>query len=129
MTPDQLALKELLDSAPLAWVQLNPNQRSLLRKTLRPDGEFTPEQRELLQDRYLPITTEQLAQAQRLLLPRRTQVNARADADGAMWLPADLLTDCMEVSDTYHAIVGLLAQLPITLKPADDFPAPSPLDI
>jgi len=127
MTPDQLALKNLLDT-PLSWVQLTPAQRSLLRETLRPSGEFTPEQRDLLQDRYLPITPEQLAQAQALLLPSRTQVSARADADGALWLPADLLTDCMEPTDTYHAIAGILATLPITLKSANDFPAPPHFD-
>ena len=127
MTPDQLALKNLLDT-PLSWVQLTPAQRSLLRETLRPSGEFTPEQRDLLQDRYLPITPEQLAQAQALLLPSRTQVSARADTGGALWLPADLLTDCMEPTDNYHAIAPLLAQLPITLKPADEFPPPPTLD-
>lgn len=128
MTPHQLSLKTLLDAAPLAWVQLTPEQRALLRETLRPSGEFTPEQRELLANRYLPITPEQLAQAQALLLPSRTQGSARADADGALWLPADLLTDCMEVTDTYHAIAPILAQLPITLKSTDEFPAPLPLD-
>ena len=128
MTPEQLALKSLLDTAPLPWVQLTPGQRILLRETLRPSGEFTPEQRALLQDRYLPISPTQLDQAQALLLPSLTQVSARADADGALWLPADLLTDCMEPTDTYHAIAGILATLPITLKSANDFPDPPHFD-
>ena len=35
MTPQQLELKELLDSQPTAWADLNAEQRDLLRATLR----------------------------------------------------------------------------------------------
>jgi hypothetical protein len=51
MTPDQLELKAILDASPIAWVNFNADQRSLLRETLRPDGPFTEAQRELLRDR------------------------------------------------------------------------------
>lgn len=123
MTPEQLELKQLLDANPVAWVNLTPGQRSLLRETLRPDGEFTPEQRELLRDRWLPITENQLAQA-RSLLPELVGINAIADTGGGLWLSADLLTDCMEGTDTYNAIALILAVLPITLLDGDRFPQP-----
>jgi hypothetical protein len=126
MTPDQVDLKQLLDAAALSWVNLTSEQRSLLRETLRPVGEFTPEQKDLLRDRYLPIAPEQLAQAQALLLPNRIQVSAIADHDGQLWLPAYYLTDCMEERDNYHAIADLLAQIPITLLPPEHFPTPEP---
>ncbi|MBE9157897.1 hypothetical protein IQ265_13835 [Nodosilinea sp. LEGE 06152] len=123
MTPEQLELKQLLDANPIAWVNLTAPQRSLLRDTLRPDGEFTPEQRELLRDRWLPVTESQIAQM-RSLLPRWVGVAPIADIDGGLWLSADLLTDCMEGTDTYHAIAPMLAMLPITLLDSDRFPQP-----
>lgn len=123
MTPEQLELKTLLDAQPIAWVNFAPDQRSLLRETLRPDGPFTEAQRELLRDRWLPVTETQLAEA-RSLLPQRTGIHAIADIDGDLWLSADLLTDCMEPSDTYAAIAPILAVLPITLLDGDRFPQP-----
>lgn len=123
MTPEQLELKQLLDAEPIAWVSLTADQRSLLRETLRPDGPFTAEQIELLRDRWLPVTEDQLAQM-RSLLPQRVGVAPIADIDGGLWLSADLLTDCMELTDTYHAIAEVLAVLPITLLSRDRFPQP-----
>ena len=122
MTPEQLQLKQLLDANPIAWFDLTPSQQTLLRDTLRPDGPFTMQQRDLLRDRWLLVTPEQLALAQ-ALLPEGIAIAAIADLLGYLWLRADLLTDCMMENDTYHAIAGILAILPITLKDSGDFPA------
>lgn len=121
MNSAQLELKSLLDTSPIAWMNCTPGQRSLLRETLRPDGPFTPEQQELLRDRWLPVTENQIAQM-RSLLPTHTDVNPIADIDGELWLSADLLTDCMDGADTYNAIAPILATLPITLVSRDRFP-------
>lgn len=123
MTPEQLTLKALLDTNPISWVNFTSTQRDLLRETLRPDGPFTDAQRELLRDRWLPVTETQLAKA-RSLLPERVSIHAIADIDGDLWLSADLLTDCMEPTDTYSAIAPILATLPITLLDGDRWPAP-----
>ena len=128
MTPQQLELKELLDSQPTAWADLNADQQQLLSATLRPTGGFTDEQRELLRDRWLPITPEQLAQAQ-ALLPSNIGIAPRADVDDGLWMGAYLLTDCVEGTDTYHAIAPILTTLPITLVPPDRFPQTEPVDI
>ena len=128
LSTDQLALKALLDTQPLAWVDFTAEQRDLLRATLRPTGPFTDAQRELLENRWLPITSEQLAQAQ-ALLPPNIGIAPRADVDGGLWVGAYLLTDCVEGTDTYHAIAPILAHLPITLVPPDQFPQSEIADI
>ena len=128
MNAEQLELKELLDTQPLAWVDFTAEQRDLLRATLRPTGPFTDAQRDLLENRWLPITPEQLAQAQ-ALLPPNIGIAPRADVDGGLWVGAYLLTDCVEGTDTYHAIAPILTTLPITLVPPDRFPQPESEDI
>ena len=128
MTPQQLELKELLDSQPTAWAEFTKEQRDLLSEILRPDGPFTDEQRELLRDRWLPTTSEQLAQA-RDLLPPKVGVARKVHVDGGLWLSAYLLTDCIQPTDTYHAIAPILTTLPITLVPPDRFPQPESEDI
>lgn len=124
MTPEQLELKELLDSAPAAWVDLTPEQQALLSQTLRPDGEFTAEQRELLKDRWLLVTETKLAEMISDLSPG-IGLHAVADLEQNLWLSADLLTDCLRPTDTYYEIGADLIYLPITLKSASDFPQPS----
>ena len=128
LTPEQTALLNLLAPGDYAWADLNAEQRDILRATLRPTGPFTDAQRELLRDRWLPITPEQLAQAQ-ALLPPNIGIAPRADVDGGLWVGAYLLTDCVEGTDTYHAIAPILATLPITLVPPDRFPQPDSVDL
>jgi hypothetical protein len=121
MTPEQLELKVILDTNPVAWNNLTPDQKLLLRNTLRPEEDFTNDQRELLLNRWLPISIEQLGTIESLL-PSQVRVQAIADVDDDLWIGADLLTDCMQEGDTYHAIASILATLPITLKSPEDFP-------
>ena len=129
MTPQQLELKELLDSQPTAWADLNADQQQLLSATLRPAGSFTAEQRELLADWYLIIIPQQLATANAVLAPLGMGIGSRQTSDGRTVTNAHLLTDCLRQGDNYTAIAPILTTLPITLVPPDQFPQPESADL
>ena len=121
LTTEQLALLTKLESGLYSLSNLTTPERELITATLRLSGLFTDQQKELLTDWHLPTTPEQVAAAN-AALPTGTAISARADNDGALWVNADLLTDCMRPGDTYHAIGGVLITLPLTKKTDRDFP-------
>ena len=129
LTPDQTALLNLLAPGDYAWADLNADQQQLLSATLRPTGPFTDEQRELLAEWYLVITPEQLATANDTLAPLGLGIGSRQTTDGRVVTNADLLTDCLRQGDNYTAIAPILATLPITLVPPDQFPQPESVDL
>jgi len=129
MTPEQTALLNLLAPGDYAWADLNADQHQLLSSALRPTGPFTAEQRELLADWYLILTSEQLATANDTLAPLGLGIGSRKTTDGRVVTNADLLTDCLRQGDNYTAIAPILATLPITLVPPDQFPQPESEDI
>ena len=129
LSTDQLALLNLLAPGDYAWADLDAAQQQLLSATLRPTGPFTDEQRSLLADWYLLITPEQVSTANATLDPLGQGVGSRQTSDGRTVTKADLLTDCVQPTDNYHAIAPILTTLPITLVPPDQFPQPEPEDI
>ena len=129
LSTDQLALLNLLAPGDYAWADLDAAQQQLLSATLRPTGPFTDEQRSLLADWYLLITPEQLAAANATLAPLGLGIGSRQATDGRVVTNAHLLTDCLRQGDNYTAIAPILAHLPITLVPPDQFPQPEPVDL
>ena len=129
ISTDQLALLNLLAPGNYAWADLDAAQQQLLSATLRPTGPFTEEQRELLAEWYLLITPEQLATANDTLASLGLGIGSRQTTDGRVVTNAHLLTDCLRQGDNYTAIAPILAHLPITLVPPDQFPQPEPVDL
>ena len=129
LTPEQTALLNLLAPGDYAWADLDAAQQQLLSSALRPAGSFTEEQRELLADWYLIITPQQLATANAVLAPLGMGIGSRQTSDGRTVTNAHLLTDCLRQGDNYHAIAPILAHLPITLVPPDQFPQPESADL
>ena len=129
LTPEQTALLNLLAPGDYAWADLDADQQQLLSATLRPTGGFTAEQRELLAEWYLVVTPEHLATANATLAPLGLGIGSRKTTDGRVVTNADLLTDCLRQGDNYTAIAPILAHLPITLVPPDQFPQPESVDL
>ena len=129
LSTEQTALLNLLAPGDYAWADLNASQQQPLGATLRPTGGFTTKQLKLLADWYLVITPEQLSTANNTLTPLGLGISSRQTSDGRMVTNADLLTDCLRQGDNYTAIAPILATLPITLVPPDQFPQPESEDM
>lgn len=122
LTPKQLAVFEKLELGVYSFTDLSTDERALLSETLRANGSFTAQQRALLHGWYLQVTPEQVSAAN-AALPTDRAIFARADTEGALWLNADLLTDCARPGDTYHSITSTLVQLKLVKLDESNFPA------
>lgn len=122
LTPNQITLLQILAKGEHSWIDLTVDQQIELSSVLRPENSFTSDQRELLKDWYLLISPEQLLEANDTLQPLGLAIGSRQTIDGQTVTNADLLTDCIQPTDTYHSIAHILATLKLIKLTPDMFP-------
>lgn len=120
LSTEQLQLIEKLKSGLYSYQGLSEDEKQLLRQTVRPDGCFTNEQKQLLSNFYLVVENLEFIKSTLTLL--NLDINPIETLDGLQVINADLLTDCLEPSDTWYSIRNWLATMTIKYLLPEDFP-------
>lgn len=122
MDTNQLDLINKLKTGLHTYNSLSNNEKSLMRETLRPSSGFTSEQVELLKNFYLVPHETYLEAFSEILPPLNLGIVIKETTTGIKVINADLLTDCLEPSDTWYSIKDYLVMCIITYLTPDMFP-------
>lgn len=122
MTAEQINLIVTLSAPlvgnPLPWEGLSPEQKGAFQ-LLMPSPSFDADQRFYLSLWWFPVAPEQLDQLNALTPPHMV-IQAR-EAEGQLWIGADLLSDALD-GRRLAAILPILETLPLTYRPAETWP-------
>lgn len=102
-------LQDITDAARgKSWQDLTTNQKNAAKAML--SGGFNDAQRAWLTKQWLVITQPDV-DAINATLPAGTRVSPVADAGGALYVNADLLTDSQDPGSTYFAARAVIRRL------------------
>lgn len=109
---------------PLAFSGLTAQQQADVVTLLKNGVQgFSAPQRAFFANCWFTPTQAQI-DAMNALLPPQTRLSARP-IGGVLYLCSDILTDCMTVGSTYHAVLPILKDVPMQFSTvvADDVAA------
>lgn len=130
MTQEQtdllIKLSAPLVATPKSWLELSEAQRDVFMLLL-PSNSFTEEQYYWLSFWWLKSSVEELA-ALNSLCPPNTTITGREHIHGDIYVSCDLLSDAL-YGGSLSALLPILETLPITFKPAEEWPVSENVDI
>jgi len=114
-----------LRATPMSWSQIPAEQQTAIIQILKPRPNFSADQREFLSWWWAQVDA-QTVETINSNMPSHHVVAPRADANGMLYVNADLFTDAVLPGDRLNRILSSLQDSTLVYRTAEDWPEQEP---